>query len=184
MTDSPAAPEPAASDPESTATAAVSADVSADVSAKVTAEVSAETSAAEMSEQKAVRLAKRVRLIASGAEAYPVELPITDTIPAVRERFGELEADATTGVTVGLAGRIVHLRNTGKLCFASVQSGDGSRIRRPVSVYRGSRYRADRSIRSSPTEPSNARRMAKSRRSPAVPRTPFRPARGASRRRG
>ena len=73
---------------------------------------------AEVSEQKAVRLGKRERLIASGAGAYPVELPITDTIPAVRARYGELEADATTGVTVGLAGRVVHLRNTGKLCFA------------------------------------------------------------------
>ena len=89
---------------------------------------------AEVSEQKAVRLGKRERLIASGAGAYPVELPITDTIPAVRARYGELEADATTGVTVGLAGRVVHLRNTGKLCFASLQSGDGSRIQAMVSL--------------------------------------------------
>jgi lysyl-tRNA synthetase class 2 len=89
---------------------------------------------AEMSEQKAVRLAKREQLIATGAEAYPVELPITDEIPAVRERFGDLEADATTGVNVGLAGRVVHLRNTGKLCFAALQSGDGSRIQAMVSL--------------------------------------------------
>lgn len=93
-----------------------------------------ELTAAEMSEQKAVRLGKRDRLIASGAEAYPVELPITDSIPAVRARFGDLEADATTGVTVGVAGRVVHLRNTGKLCFASLQSGDGSRIQAMVSL--------------------------------------------------
>lgn len=89
---------------------------------------------AEVSEQKAVRLAKRDRLNELGLEAYPVSVPITDTIPAVRERFGGLEADATTGVTVGLAGRIVHLRNTGKLCFASLQSGDGSRIQAMVSL--------------------------------------------------
>ena len=89
---------------------------------------------AEVSEQKAVRLAKRDRLNELGLEAYPVALPITDTIPAVRARFGDLEADATTGVTVGLAGRIVHLRNTGKLCFASLQSGDGSRIQAMVSL--------------------------------------------------
>lgn len=89
---------------------------------------------AEMSEQKAVRLGKRERLIASGAEAYPVELPITDAIPAVRERFGDLEADARTGVIVGVAGRVVHLRNTGKLCFAALQSGDGSRIQAMVSL--------------------------------------------------
>lgn len=89
---------------------------------------------AEVSEQKAVRLAKRDRLNELGLEAYPVSVPITDTIPAVRERFGGLEADATTGVNVGLAGRIVHLRNTGKLCFASLQSGDGSRIQAMVSL--------------------------------------------------
>ena len=88
----------------------------------------------EVSEQKAVRLAKRERLIASGAEAYPVTLPITDTIPAVRERFGELGLDESTGITVALAGRVVHLRNTGKLCFASLQSGDGSRIQAMVSL--------------------------------------------------
>ena len=88
----------------------------------------------EIAEQKAVRLAKRERLIAENDEAYPVRLPITTTIPEVRARFGELEADATTGVDVGLAGRVVHLRNTGKLCFAALQSGDGSRIQAMVSL--------------------------------------------------
>jgi lysyl-tRNA synthetase class 2 len=87
----------------------------------------------EVVEQKAVRLAKRDRLNA-GAGAYPVAVPVTDTIPAVRQRFGGLEADATTGVTVGIAGRVVFQRNTGKLCFASLQSGDGSRIQAMVSL--------------------------------------------------
>jgi lysyl-tRNA synthetase class 2 len=97
----------------------------------------AELTDAEVSEQKAVRLAKRERLNAAddaAGGAYPVTLPITETIPEVRERFGHLQADETTGVTVGLAGRVVHLRNTGKLCFASLQSGDGSRIQAMVSL--------------------------------------------------
>ena len=92
--------------------------------------------AAELTEQKAVRLAKRDRLNAAAASAgggaYPVSVPVTHTIPAVRAQYGELEADAATGDTVGLAGRIVHLRNTGKLCFASLQSGDGSRIQAKI----------------------------------------------------
>ena len=88
----------------------------------------------EISEQTAVRLAKRERLIASGGEAYPVGVPITTTIPAVRVKFPALEADAATGDIVGLAGRVVHSRNTGKLCFASLQSGDGSRIQAMVSL--------------------------------------------------
>jgi lysyl-tRNA synthetase class 2 len=93
-----------------------------------------ELSEEELSEQTRVRLGKRERLISSGAEAYPVGLPITTTIPSVRAEYQHLETDAVTGVTVGLAGRVVHLRNTGKLCFASLQSGDGSRIQAMVSL--------------------------------------------------
>jgi lysyl-tRNA synthetase class 2 len=92
----------------------------------------------EISEQKAVRLAKRERLIAEaadrGAGAYPVSVPVTTTIPAVRAAWGHLEADQTSGEIVGLAGRVVHLRNTGKLCFAVLQSGDGTRIQVMVSL--------------------------------------------------
>ena len=93
-----------------------------------------ELSEEELSEQTRVRLGKRERLISSGAEAYPVELPITATIPDVRAKHDALETDTASGDIVGLAGRIVHLRNTGKLCFASLQSGDGSRIQAMVSL--------------------------------------------------
>ena len=48
---------------------------------------------AEVAEQKLVRLAKRYRLIASGAEAYPVSVPVTTTIPALRAKYGSLVAD-------------------------------------------------------------------------------------------
>ena len=85
-------------------------------------------------EQKAVRLAKREKLIASGLEAYPVAVPIDTTIPAVREKYAHLVADDTTGDIVGIAGRVVFARNTGKLCFATLQSGDGSRIQAMVSL--------------------------------------------------
>ncbi|MCU1558860.1 MAG: lysS [Microbacteriaceae bacterium] len=94
----------------------------------------AEPSEEELSEQTQVRLGKRERLIESGGEAYPVSLPITTTIPEVRARYSDLETDAVTGDVVGLAGRVVHLRNTGKLCFASLQSGDGARIQAMVSL--------------------------------------------------
>ena len=89
-------------------------------------------------EQKAVRLAKRERLLAERADAaggpYPVTVPVTDTIPALRERYGDLEAGAEAGTTAGVAGRVVFSRNTGKLCFASLQAGDGSRIQAMVSL--------------------------------------------------
>ena len=92
-----------------------------------------EFSEEELSEQKQIRLAKRDRLLAEG-EAYPVSVPITTTIATVRKRFENLETDATTGEIVGLAGRVVHSRNTGKLCFASLQAGDGQRIQAMVSL--------------------------------------------------
>jgi lysyl-tRNA synthetase class 2 len=90
----------------------------------------------DIAEQKAVRLAKRERLLADGGDAYPVAVPITHTIPQVREHWADLQADETTGVEVGVAGRVVHLRNTGKLCFAALQSGDGSRVQAMVSLDR------------------------------------------------
>ena len=94
----------------------------------------AEPTAEDIFEQKAVRLGKRERLIESGREAYPVSVPITTTIPALRDLYSELQADDTTGETVGIAGRVVFQRNTGKLCFATLQSGDGSRIQAMVSL--------------------------------------------------
>lgn len=92
-----------------------------------------ELSADEIIEQKAVRLAKRATLLESG-EAYPVSVPVTDTIGAVRAAHQGLDVDVATGVTAALAGRIVHSRNTGKLCFAALQSGDGERIQAMLSL--------------------------------------------------
>jgi lysyl-tRNA synthetase class 2 len=93
-----------------------------------------ERSGDDSSEQRAVRLAKRAALLERGEQAYPVGVPVTDTIAAVRARHADLPTDTTTGDVVGLAGRIVHLRNTGKLCFAALQAGDGSRIQAMVSL--------------------------------------------------
>jgi len=98
------------------------------------AEAAAEPTAEELFEQKGIRLAKRERLIDSGAEAYPVSVPITSTIASVREKYADLEIDTASGDIVGLAGRIVHARNTGKLCFASLQAGDGTRIQAMISL--------------------------------------------------
>ncbi|MFC4140696.1 MULTISPECIES: lysine--tRNA ligase [unclassified Microbacterium] len=89
-------------------------------------------------EQREVRLAKREKLIAERTDAaggaFPVSVPVTHTIPQLRAEYGDLEAGAETGVVVGVAGRIVFSRNTGKLCFATLQAGDGSRIQAMVSL--------------------------------------------------
>ena len=88
---------------------------------------------AELPEQIAIRMQKRERLNELG-DAYPVELPITHTIEATKAHYPNLEADIATGDFVGLAGRVMFLRNTGKLCFATLQSGTGERIQAMISL--------------------------------------------------
>ena len=87
----------------------------------------------DLPEQIAVRMAKRDRLNELNS-AYPVSLPITHTIEATKAHYPGLEADVATGDVVGLAGRVMFLRNTGKLCFATLQSGTGERIQAMVSL--------------------------------------------------
>ena len=91
----------------------------------------------EVFEQKQVRLAKRDKLQAGadlGGGAYPVTVPVTHSIPEVRAQWGHLAADSASGETVSVAGRVVFQRNTGKLCFGSLQAGSGERIQVMVSL--------------------------------------------------
>jgi lysyl-tRNA synthetase, class II len=87
----------------------------------------------DIGEQHAVRLGKREAMLAAGLEPFPVALPITTTISAVRAAHPELEAEAETGDIVGIAGRVVHMRVTGKLAFLSLQEGSGERLQAMVS---------------------------------------------------
>jgi len=83
----------------------------------------------DVSEQMQVRLDKRARIIADGGQAYPVDLLRDHTPAQVRQKYtddaGELTLapgeETADEVTVG--GRVVFVRNTGKLCFASLQDG-------------------------------------------------------------
>jgi lysyl-tRNA synthetase class 2 len=77
----------------------------------------------DLNEQMQVRLEKRARLLAEGTPPYPVAVPRTHTLAEIRARWSHLEAGQETDVTVSVAGRIVYLRNTGKLCFATLQGG-------------------------------------------------------------
>ena len=88
----------------------------------------------DLPEQIAIRLAKRERLIASGTDAYPVSLPITHTIDQVKAKYPDLEIDVATGEKVALAGRVMFQRNTGKLCFGTLQAGTGTRIQVMLSL--------------------------------------------------
>ncbi len=96
----------------------------------------------DLPEQIAVRLAKRERLNELG-DAYPVSLPITHTIEQVRAAYPDLEIDVATGDKVGIAGRVMFQRNTGKLCFATLQAGGGERIQAMLSLDKVGEERLD-----------------------------------------
>ena len=84
-------------------------------------------------EQIRVRKDKRERLLGEGREPYPVSVPRTHALREVREGWSHLQTGEETADVVGVAGRVVFLRNTGKLCFATLQEGlslsdDGVRL--------------------------------------------------------
>ncbi|MDR0782945.1 MAG: lysine--tRNA ligase [Propionibacteriaceae bacterium] len=72
-----------------------------------------------------IRLDKRARLLDEGTAPYPVTVPRTISIADVRARWEHLAAGEETEVVVGVGGRVIFLRNTGKLCFATLQGGFG-----------------------------------------------------------
>ena len=87
----------------------------------------------DVPEQIAVRRAKRERLLAAGVAPYPVGVPRTTTIAAVRAAHPDLAPGEETDDEVGLAGRVVFLRNTGRLCFVTLQDGAGVRLQAMLS---------------------------------------------------
>lgn len=93
-----------------------------------------ETPSDDAPEQIRVRREKRERLLASGQEAYPVGVPRTHTIAQVRASYPDLEAGAETEDEVGVAGRVVFVRIGGKLCFATLQDGEGNRLQAMFSL--------------------------------------------------
>ena len=76
-------------------------------------------------EQLRIRRDKRQRIIDSGVQAYPVEVPRTHGLQEIiaDPRFVELAAGEETDVEVSVAGRVLFVRNTGKLCFVRLQDG-------------------------------------------------------------
>ncbi len=88
----------------------------------------------DTSDQIAVRMSKRERLLERGEEPYPVAVPVTSTIAEVRSTYGHLEAGQETDDVVGVAGRVVFQRNTGKLAFVTIQDGAGQRLQIMLSL--------------------------------------------------
>lgn len=88
----------------------------------------------DLDEQRVVRRSKRQRLLESGREAYPTSVGRTHTLAAVRDGWGHLEPGEETQDVVTVAGRVIFVRNTGKLCFATLQEGIGTRLQVMLSL--------------------------------------------------
>ncbi|GFG66057.1 lysine--tRNA ligase 1 [Mycobacterium kubicae] len=89
---------------------------------------------AALPEQFRIRREKRARLLAEGHQAYPVDIHRTHTLAQVRAAHPDLAVDEATDDVVGVAGRVVFARNTGKLCFATLQEGDGTQLQAMISL--------------------------------------------------
>jgi lysyl-tRNA synthetase class 2 len=92
------------------------------------------SAADDLPEQIRVRRAKRDRMLDAGLEPYPVTVPRTHTLLEIRQAHPDLEPGQETDELVGITGRVVFQRNTGKLCFATLQEGDGTRLQVMVSL--------------------------------------------------
>ncbi len=93
-----------------------------------------EAAGADIPEQFRIRQGKRERLLAEGKDPYPVAVPRTHSLAEVRAAYPDLPADTTTGDIVGVTGRVVFARNSGKLCFATLQDGDGTHLQAMISL--------------------------------------------------
>lgn len=107
------------------------------------------TEVTDVPEQLRIRREKRARLLESGTEPYPVTVDRTislrdlrqqfqvvaeDEAPAAEEGVTYLSAGEETDVEVAIAGRLIFMRNTGKLCFATLQDGDGTQVQAMLSL--------------------------------------------------
>ncbi len=66
---------------------------------------------------------KRARLLDEGRAPYPITVPRTHSAAQVHAGWGHLATGEETTDLVSVSGRVVFVRNTGKLCFATIQDG-------------------------------------------------------------
>ena len=90
---------------------------------------------ADLPEQMRVRRDKRAADARRRRRApYPVAFARTDSLAAVRERYADLPIDTATGDKVAVTGRVIFIRNSGKLCFATLREGDGTELQAMISL--------------------------------------------------
>jgi lysyl-tRNA synthetase, class II len=90
----------------------------------------------DLPEQMRVRRSKRDRFLESGISPYPVSVPKTTDLATLREQYADLPTDTATGDVVSVTGRVIFVRNGGKLCFATLRDGDGTELQAMLSLDR------------------------------------------------
>jgi lysyl-tRNA synthetase class 2 len=79
----------------------------------------------DLPEQLRIRRAKYDRLSVDPERApFPVGVARTHSLAQVRAAYPDLAAGTETGAVVGVTGRVIFVRNTGKLCFAMLREGE------------------------------------------------------------
>ncbi|MBD5829730.1 lysine--tRNA ligase [Janibacter melonis] len=81
-----------------------------------------------------VRRDKRDRLLSQGVAPYPVSVGRTHSLREVVEGYAHLETGEETQDVVTVVGRVMFVRTTGKLAFASLQEGVGDRLQVMLSL--------------------------------------------------
>ncbi len=87
----------------------------------------------DLPEQRRIRGEKRQQLIDSGIEPYTLGYPRTHTLAQVKAAHPDLAVDTATGDQVSVTGRVLFIRNGGKLCFATLRDGDGTELQAMLS---------------------------------------------------
>jgi len=90
--------------------------------------------AEDIPEQMRVRRSKRDRMLGDGLEPYPVTFDRTASLADVRERYADLPTDTASGDKVAVTGRVIFIRNGGKLSFVTLRDGDGTELQAMLSL--------------------------------------------------
>ena len=88
----------------------------------------------DLPEQLRIRREKRAGILKRGAQAYPVSVPRTTSLIAIRQKHKDLPIDVSTGIIESVTGRVIFKRDTGKLCFANLREGDGTELQAMFSL--------------------------------------------------
>ncbi len=83
-----------------------------------------QTSGSGLESERARRLGRVDELRQQGRQPYPYRFDRSHTLAAVRHQWGEIEAGSETDAGVDVAGRVMLLRDTGKLVFATIRDRD------------------------------------------------------------